>query len=265
VLAVIVLARGSAAQTPPLVCYGNEPSWSLELSDTTARFKTLGEGESDFIGGASVIAPLKAQAWRGRPASGPGGDLVAFLAEGACSDGMSDLKRPYSARVSLPDGRFFAGCCRPDTFRAASDPVSAIPLGESVTPPAAAPPKAPSGSPAPAPGSWVDSLQDYLPALRSCTFEAMRTEAVVFAEAKPKSAVHLVLRLSGGRYADCDALNYGPARVVPRAKNAVLSKAEQGPVVTLLPGEPPRGTCFQSEPAMDDKGNPFGWITRKRC
>lgn len=263
-VAAVVLARGSGAQTPPLVCYGNEPSWSLELSETAARFQTLGEGESDFTGRASVIAPLKAQAWRGRPATGQGGDLVAFLAEASCSDGMSDLKRPFSARVSLPDGRFFAGCCRLDTLRQAAPRASALPSTAPALP-AAAGTKAPSADPAQAPRDWADSLLDYLPALRSCTFEAMRTEAVVFAEARPKSAVHLVLRLQGGRYADCDALAYGPARVSQRPKNAALPKAEQGTVLTLLPGEPPRGTCNQSEPAMDDKGTPFGWITRKRC
>ena len=58
--------------------------------------------------------------------------------------------------------------------------MSALPLGGSAAPPAAAAAKTPSDAPAPAPGSWVDSLQDYLPALRSCTFEAMRTEAVVW-------------------------------------------------------------------------------------
>ena len=123
----------------------------------------------------------------------------------------------------------------------------------------------PPAEAAPAPRDWTHSLLDYLPALRACTFEAMHTEAVVFAEAKPKSAVHLVLRLSGRRYADCDALAHGPARISHRPKMAVLSKAEQAAVLTLLPGEPPRGPCDVSEPAMDDKGNPFGWITRKKC
>ncbi len=266
-VAAMVVAREAWGQTPPLVCYGNEPSWSLELSDAAARFQTLGEGESDFTGRASVIAPLKVQVWRGRAASERGGDLVAFLTEASCGDGMSDVKRPFTARVSLPDGRLFAGCCRPDTLRGATAP----PAGSLAAGPAALgaePGARPAGTDpeaAKAPRDWADSLQDYLPALRSCTFEAMRTEAVVFAEARPKSAVHLVLRLQGQRYADCDALAHGPARITLRQKNAVLSKAEQGPVLTLLPGEPPRGPCNQSEPAMDDKGTPFGWITRKGC
>jgi len=41
-----------------------------------------------------------------------GAELVAFLREGACSDGMSDTVHPYSVNVSLPGGRHFAGCCR---------------------------------------------------------------------------------------------------------------------------------------------------------
>src|SRR5512136_794226 len=50
--------------------------------------------------------------WRGRLAGGAGSDLVAFLREADCSDSMSDVKHPVVARVSLPDGRFLAGCCR---------------------------------------------------------------------------------------------------------------------------------------------------------
>jgi heat shock protein HslJ len=38
--------------------------------------------------------------------------LVAFLREASCSDNMSDVAHPFTARVSLPDGRLLAGCCR---------------------------------------------------------------------------------------------------------------------------------------------------------
>jgi heat shock protein HslJ len=49
--------------------------------------------------------------WRGRP-QGSDGEVVAFVAETVCSDGMSDARHPATVRLSLPDGRFFAGCCR---------------------------------------------------------------------------------------------------------------------------------------------------------
>ena len=48
----------------------------------------------------------------GQAGNGRGGDLVAFLRDAVCSDGMSDTKHPVIARVSLADGRFLAGCCR---------------------------------------------------------------------------------------------------------------------------------------------------------
>lgn len=51
-------------------------------------------------------------------------DLVVFLRDGACSDGMSETQHPVSARVSLPDLRFLAGCCR-----VPSAPVGAAPAG----------------------------------------------------------------------------------------------------------------------------------------
>jgi hypothetical protein len=122
----------------------------------------------------------------------------------------------------------------------------------------------PSAPAAAAPADWTGALPDYLAALRSCTFEALRTEAVHFAE-KKGNTVHLVLRTAGRRYADCEAPGSGPARVSQRSRNAALSPAEQAVVLTLLPGDPPRGACFASEPAVDERGNPFGWITRKTC
>jgi hypothetical protein len=64
---------------------------------------------------------------------------------------------------------------------------------------------------------------------------------------------------------DCESSVSGPVRISERKKNAPLGPAEQAVVLTLLPGEPPRGSCDRSEPALDDKGNPFGWITRKGC
>ena len=257
-------ASGAAlAETPPLVCYGNEPSWSLDVTGGSALFKAEGEEEVDLAGSSTAIAPLKVQAWRGRPRNSRSGDLVAFLTEAPCSDGMSEQKRPYSARVSLPDGRLLAGCCRPDTMRAssasASGGVAAPALGSQTRPEAESPQKEK------APRDWADSIADYLPALRWCTYESLRTEAVLFAEPLPKDRFHLVLRGAGRRYADCETTNSGPARVTSRKKGGKLSPAEEVAVLTLLPGEPPRGACDRSEPALDDRGNPFGWITRKGC
>jgi heat shock protein HslJ len=108
-----VVVAQAGADTAPLVCFGSEPSWAVELREPTrARVSSPHERPVDYRGSAQRIEPLGEQVWRGKPAAGKGGDLVVFLREGACSDGMSDTVHPVNARVSLPDGRFLAGCCR---------------------------------------------------------------------------------------------------------------------------------------------------------
>ena len=79
---------------------------------------------AEYRGRETRLDPLKEQAWRGKPASGKGGVVVAFLRESACSDGMSDTKHPVTARVSLPDGRLLAGCCRVPVSSNATAPAS---------------------------------------------------------------------------------------------------------------------------------------------
>jgi heat shock protein HslJ len=111
----LVLAGGlsAGAQDPPLLCFGNEPSWCLSLEKPgVARLTIPDEPVAEFQGTGTRLEHLRERVWRGRPTGGTGADLVAFLRESDCSDGMSDVKHPVVARVSLPDGRFLAGCCR---------------------------------------------------------------------------------------------------------------------------------------------------------
>ncbi|MBX3026861.1 META domain-containing protein [bacterium] len=109
---VLAAARPAAAADAPLICFGSEPSWSVALVTPDTAQLTLPEAPAvAFRGASSRIDALRERVWRGAPASG-GGDLVLFLRDAACSDGMSDVAHPVVARVSLPDGRFLAGCCR---------------------------------------------------------------------------------------------------------------------------------------------------------
>jgi heat shock protein HslJ len=110
---VLAAVRPALAVDPPLVCFGNEPSWSLALETPgEARLALPDETPVEYRGSATGIEHLRERVWRGHPAGAAGSDLVAFLREAACSDGMSDVVHPVVARVSLPDGRFLAGCCR---------------------------------------------------------------------------------------------------------------------------------------------------------
>ena len=117
-LAIGVILAGAAAAAavaaePPLMCFGNEPSWGLALdAPGTARLMLPDAPAAEYRGTETRVEPLNERAWRGRRAGGAGRDLVVFLREAACSDGMSDVTHPVVARVSLPDGRFLAGCCR---------------------------------------------------------------------------------------------------------------------------------------------------------
>lgn len=115
-LVLVVLATpvtSPMAQPQPLTCFGNEPFWGLDLTETgKARFSTPDTAAMDYLGAANTLAPQNELVWRGRRMPPDGGELVAFIREGACSDGMSDTLHPYSVNISLPDGRQYAGCCR---------------------------------------------------------------------------------------------------------------------------------------------------------
>jgi heat shock protein HslJ len=105
------LSTAALAEDRPLMCFGNEPFWSVDLTEPgLARFATP-DGESVlYLGAASRRDYLGETLWRGT--SDEGRDLVVWLRDSACSDNMSDTQHPVTARVSVPDGRFLAGCCR---------------------------------------------------------------------------------------------------------------------------------------------------------
>ena len=103
----------AVAQDQPLICFGNEPFWRLDLTEAgKASFSTPDSSPADFLGAANTLQHRGETIWRGRATAPERGDLVAFLREGACSDSMSDTTHPFSVSVSMPDGRHLAGCCR---------------------------------------------------------------------------------------------------------------------------------------------------------
>jgi len=111
VLGVLAAVLPGAAQERPRICFGNEPSWGVDLTTpASARLSFPGAEGVAYRGAIVRNEPIREGIWRGT--SSAGRDLVVFLRDGACSDGMSDTTHPVSARVSLPDGRFLAGCCR---------------------------------------------------------------------------------------------------------------------------------------------------------
>jgi heat shock protein HslJ len=113
-LALACHAGAACAIAPGWICFGNEPSWSLQFHDASRATLLFPDAQPlDHDGASRSLPSLREWMWRGRPAGG-GGEAVAFVAETACSDGMSDAKHLATARLSLPNGRFLAGCCRID-------------------------------------------------------------------------------------------------------------------------------------------------------
>ena len=116
--AVLILASAfhalpAGAAEPRLVCFGAEPSWSLRFDGGARATLAFPDGKPvEYQGRETRLDFLKERAWRGTPAGDGKAVVVAFLRESACSDTMSDTTHPMSARVSLPDGRLLAGCCR---------------------------------------------------------------------------------------------------------------------------------------------------------
>jgi len=116
---VLALPAMAVAGEPPLICFGNEPSWSVNLTEPgTAVFMTPDTEAIPYSGAGTRNEVLKESVWRGTPEDG--GDLVVFLRGAACSDTMSDTVHPVVARVSTSEGRFLAGCCRFPATEAAS-------------------------------------------------------------------------------------------------------------------------------------------------
>ena len=123
VLGVLAAVPLAVAQERPLICFGNEPSWSVELTTPgSARVSFPGEDGVTYRGVAVRNEPLREWLWRGTPAAGR--DLSCFYRRRVQRRHVRH-EHPVNARVSLPDGRFLAGCCR---VPAAPPAAGAVPL-----------------------------------------------------------------------------------------------------------------------------------------
>ncbi len=130
-LVPLALTAPTSAAEAPLVCFGDEPSWSVDLTAPgTARVTIPDKDPATYRGGAIRNEPLRESIWRGT--SDAGQDLVVFLRDTVCSDGMSDVEHPVTVRASLPDGSFLAGCCRaPSGRRSRERPATSSPVTSS--------------------------------------------------------------------------------------------------------------------------------------
>lgn len=110
-ISVASFAAQAGASQQPLICFGTEPQWGVDLLEPgVARFSTPDKAVVEYRGTATRVEHLGETLWRGSDAAGD--ELVALLRDATCSDNMSDTQHPVTARVLLPGGGFLAGCCR---------------------------------------------------------------------------------------------------------------------------------------------------------
>ena len=83
---------------------GTEPFWSLEISGEKITFTSMKEGYETFT--TPAVEPVRAadanvKMYR---ANTEGGDIQVQIAQGNCSDGMSDKKHGYKVTVQIKSG-----------------------------------------------------------------------------------------------------------------------------------------------------------------
>ncbi len=108
-VAIATLAtQAFAAPAPlqPLMCNGTEPFWGLDLgAPGKAQFTTPDSSPISYTGAFTALPPRQEWVWRGAATSPNTREVVAFLREGPCSDGMSDTVHPsyfFSFLLSFP-------------------------------------------------------------------------------------------------------------------------------------------------------------------
>jgi heat shock protein HslJ len=233
-LAVLAIpVNASAGRGQPLICFGNEPSWRLDLAvPGKASFSTPVSAADDYIGSAMAFLPLKESIWRGRATVSGGGELVAFLREGACSDNMSETVHPYSVNVSLPDGRHYAGCCRLSEAVVDSATLEKVPWRL-------------TGSPGQ--GLPTDQGRNAI----TVTFEAGRVHGFSgcnqFTGPYSLDGERLVLGQLGGTMMACPEAAMTVERAFQSAFSGVLDIAVEGNQLTLTPADGGEALRFERE------------------
>lgn len=111
---------GSTATVPlPAKCYGTEPFWSLDVSETAVEFSTF-DGESQTFATTSSGPSLNLLGRFFASGAGRSGAIGLVMAARMCSDGMSDRIMGIEVDVGLQlngDWTYLSGCCSLTSFQ----------------------------------------------------------------------------------------------------------------------------------------------------
>ncbi|MEM8755228.1 MAG: hypothetical protein AAGF90_19880 [Pseudomonadota bacterium] len=114
--AFILLATSAAAggDRPPLVCFGAEPFWSLDLGAETAVFTAPDQPQIDY-----AIPDVRRAEGRFWPQAltllSPQDTAILLLRPAACSDTMSDVEHEWTVDMLTQrrgEAVVYTGCCR---------------------------------------------------------------------------------------------------------------------------------------------------------
>ena len=272
ILAALLLLASAALGSMPseYKCNGNEPFWGLAIDGEHAGWATPEEPAGRSLEGTYQRLDFAGLfAWRG---SFGDGDLVAFVADKACSDTMADRDYPFSASISLPDGTVVLGCCdsssrsSSETLVEPSDAAQGDPHIEDLDEELAALPIAVLDEKLP--GDWSRSLFGLLPAIGACLAKTGGSSPrVVKAWAMGPDRVGVRTSDGGGAGFECVASRDGTSLETFTALSRDASSLHGGwsPFFTLPQHRPPVGECYQHERVVGDDDQLLGWLSYDTC
>lgn len=263
-------ATGATARDPnalpgAFVCFGNDPSWKLEIRESAAMYSSQTPGTSPEpveLRGTFRSLPYLTEpviVWRGRGSDTPR-DVVAMLIEARCLDTVSSREGqtefPYQARISLATGELLAGCCRPET----AAPDAPLDIATAHLPVADLDSKPPD--------DWSRLLMDLLPAIKACLARTPGTHTRV-TKAWPMNKAMTGVRTrndDGGRW-ECIAQVEGETVHLfePLAADAEPLAGDGRVIFTPAAQPPPTGKCYEHERVLYPGGQLLGWLSYDRC
>jgi uncharacterized membrane protein len=101
----------SSPKPPDLVCFGNQPDWSIQFTANGARYIAMNEPDRGYIGSFHWVPEMNAWSWNPTDL-GQKEPLTAVIKKASCVDPVRKWTVPYSAQVNLPHGDMASGCCR---------------------------------------------------------------------------------------------------------------------------------------------------------
>lgn len=198
---------------------GTEPFWVITVSPADGK-AVLRSPDNEQGQTFTISAPRAAT-------SGvvliPAGQLTLALRDQSCSDGMSDMRYPWSVTVTVGGDRLLRGCAFP---------------------------------------RWADDLVNLIGAIDACLIELKDPLAPVVWGARTREGATIRLQ-QRETIRDCNVTPSGTAilgKGMPDAEGQRLPS--QGyPIFHRGPQPNPGGQCFQADIARGAKNEDLGWLT----